>query len=327
MVNIAINGFGRIGRAILRIALERKMNVVAINDTHGAESAAYLFKYDSVYGPYRGTVEFKGNMLILNGKKIPVLAEREPDKLPWKSLKVDVVIESTGVFTDGHEAARHLTAGARKVIITAPAHNHDITIVPGVNQNLLKKEHRIVSIGSCTTNCTAPIVNSILNYLGIEYAMLTTIHAYTNDQVIQDSWHKSARRGRAGALNMVPTTTGAAEAVIEAIPALQGKMTGLSVRVPVPCGSLIDLTCEVSQSTTKEAVNLLFDKLSKGPLKGIIEYSTDPLVSSDIIGNSHSAVFDSLSTQVDGNLVKVLAWYDNEYGYSCRVADTIKMIA
>lgn len=325
-MNIAINGFGRIGRAIFKIALERKLNVVAINDTHGAEAAAYTLKYDSVYGKYNKEVEAKGSTLIIDKKRIHVLSERDPLKLPWKEMKIDVVIESTGAFTKAKDAAQHLKAGAKKIIITAPSPDADVTLVPCVNDAWLKKNHNIISVGSCTTNCAATVARALIDAFGVEYAMLTTVHAYTNDQVILDNAHHNVRRGRAAALNMIPTTTGAAEAVIATIPELKGRMTGLSVRVPVPCGSLTDLTIEVKKKTTVQAVNALLEKASKGTFKGIIEVSHEPLVSSDVIGNPHSAIVDALSTQVDGNLVKVLAWYDNEFGYSNRVIDVVQRL-
>lgn len=326
MVKIAINGFGRIGRQILKIALDRKLNVIAINDTHGAEAAAYTLKYDTIYGKYDKKVEARGNTLIIDGKKIAVLAERDPAKLPWRDLGIDVVIESTGVFTNAKDAAGHITAGAKKVIITAPAKDPDLTLVPRVNDSWLKSNHKIISVGSCTTNCAATVARALIDAFGVKYAMLTTVHAYTNDQVILDNAHHNIRRGRAAALNMIPTTTGAAEAVIAVIPELKGRMTGLSVRVPVPCGSLTDLTIEVQKKTDIAGVNKVLEKASKTNFKGIIEYSTDALVSSDIIGNPHSAIVDSLSTQVDGNLIKVLAWYDNEFGYSNRVVDVLERI-
>ncbi len=325
-MKIAINGFGRIGRAVFKIALERKLNVVAINDVHGAESSAYLLKYDSIYGPYKGKINVKKNSIVVNGKKVLVLSEREPEKLPWKKLGVDIVIESTGAFTDAREAKRHLLAGAKKVVITAPAKNPDVTIVPGVNDNWLKKSHRIISVGSCTTNAAATVAKVIRDEFGILWSMLTTVHAYTNDQVMQDNAHRSTRRGRAGALNIIPTTTGAAEAVLEVIPELKGRMTGLSIRVPVACGSLIDFTAEVKKKPSINEVNKALKKASQSHLKGIMEYSSDQLVSSDVIGNLHSAVIDSLSTQVDGNLVKVLAWYDNELGSSSRVVDVVQRL-
>jgi len=325
-MNIAINGFGRIGRAIFKIALDRKLNVVAINDAHGPESTAYMLKFDSVYGKYNHKVEAGKDFIKVDGKKIRVVSERDPLKLPWKSLGIDIVVESTGALTNAKEALSHIKAGAKKVIITAPAKNPDVTIVPGVNDAWLKSSHKIISVGSCTTNCTAIIAKVLLDTFGVRYAMLTTIHAYTNDQAIQDSAHHNIRRGRAGALNMVPTTTGAAETVIEVLPKLKGLMTGLSVRVPVACGSLTDLTVEVLKKATIKSVNAAFKKASQKSMKGIIEYSEDELVSSDVIGNPHSAVVDALSTQVDGNLVKVLAWYDNEYGYSQRVVDVVRML-
>lgn len=326
MVKVAINGFGRIGRSIFKILRDRKINVVAINDTHGAQAAAYALKYDSVYGKYHRTIETKDNYLIVDDRKIIVLAERDPLQLPWKQLGVDIVIESTGVFTAREGAMQHIQAGAKKVIITAPAKQPDCTLVPAVNDSVLKKTDQIISVGSCTTNCAATVARVILETLGINYAMLTTVHAYTNDQVIQDNPHHNIRRGRAAGLNIIPTTTGAAEAVIEAIPYLKDRMTGLSIRVPVACGSLIDLTCEVMRATTKEEVNQLLEKASKSIMKGIMTVSYDPLVSSDIIGLPYSAIVDGLSTQVDGNLVKVLAWYDNEFGYSNRVVDVVERL-
>lgn len=326
MVKVAINGFGRIGRAIFKIALARKLNVVAINDTHGAESSAYTLKFDTVYGKYNKRVEARGNTLIVDEHKIQVLSERDPLKLPWKQLGIDVVIESTGAFTNAKDAAAHIKAGAKKVIITAPAKDPDLTLVPCVNDSWLKSSHRIISVGSCTTNCAATVARALIDAFGVKYAMLTTVHAYTNDQVILDNAHHNIRRGRAAALNLIPTTTGAAEAVIAVIPELKGRMTGLSVRAPVPCGSLTDLTMEVIKKTDIATVNKVLEKASKSSFKGIIEYSTEALVSSDIIGNPHSAVVDSLSTQVDGNLVKVLAWYDNEFGYSNRVVDVIQRL-
>lgn len=325
-MNIAINGFGRIGRVIFRILKERGVNVTAINDPHGLESAEYLLKFDSVYGPFKGKVEKKDNNLIVDGKKIIVLSERDPLKLPWKQLKIDVVIESTGVFNEGNMASQHIIAGAKKVIITAPAKNVDAMIVPGVNLHNLHKMHNVISISSCTTNCLAPIVKVLNNYFGIERALMTTVHAYTNDQAIQDSEHKKLRRGRAGAANLIPTTTGAAHAVEEVLPELKGRLTGLAVRAPVICGSLVDLTAELRRNFTVDEINAIFKVESGKDMKGIIQYSEDELVSTDIIGTKYSAVFDSKSTQKSGNLVKVLAWYDNEYGYSNRVVDVVLMM-
>lgn len=326
MVKIGINGFGRIGRAILRIALARGLNVVAINDLHGAQSAAYTLKFDSVYGRHDKPVEARGDVLLVDGKKIHVLEERDPQRLPWRSLGVDIVIESTGLFTHAEDARAHIKAGAKKVIITAPAKNQDVTIVPGVNSHALKPTHSIISVGSCTTNCTAPVLKVLLDALEISSAMLTTIHAYTNDQVILDNAHHNVRRGRAAGLNMIPTTTGAAEAVIEVLPQLKGCMTGLSVRVPVACGSLIDLTCELKKKTSEKEVRKILEKAARTSMRGIMEYTEDQLVSSDIIANPHSVVIDASSIQLTGNLLKILAWYDNEFGYSNRVVDVIEMM-
>ena len=325
-MNIAINGFGRIGRAVFKIALQNKINVVAINDLMGVENIAYLLKYDSVYGRYEGKIKTKKNSIIVNNKKIKILNEKDPSNLPWDKLKVDIVVESTGFFTDREGASKHLQAGAKKVIITAPAEEPDITIVPGVNHKKLKKNHKIISVASCTTNCLVPVVKVLNDKFGIKRALMTTVHAYTNDQVIQDSPHKKIRRGRAAAINMIPTTTGAAKSVIEILPELLGKINGLAIRVPIACGSLVDLVVELKKKFTVNKINNTFKKAAKNELKGILEYSECNLVSSDIIGNPNSAVIDGLSTQVSGNLVKVLAWYDNEYGYSCRVIDVIKML-
>ncbi|MEK6824509.1 MAG: type I glyceraldehyde-3-phosphate dehydrogenase [Nanoarchaeota archaeon] len=261
-MNIAINGFGRIGRAIFKIALDRKINVLAINDTHGPESAAYMLKFDSVYGKYNRKVEAGKDFIKVDGKRIRIVSERDPLKLPWKQLGIDVVVESTGALTNAKDAISHIKAGAKKVVITAPAKSPDVTIVPGVNDAWLKPSHKIISVGSCTTNCAATIAKVLMDTFGVKYAMLTTIHAYTNDQAIQDSAHHNIRRGRAGALNMVPTTTGAAETVIEVLPKLKGLMTGLSVRVPVACGSLTDLTVEVLKKATVRSVNATLKPLA-----------------------------------------------------------------
>lgn len=328
-MNVAINGFGRIGRAVLKICLENKINVVAINDVHGPENAAYLLKFDSIYGRFKENISYDKDSLKIKGKKIKVLSEREISKLPWKQLKVDIIIESTGVFTNPKDASQHLKSGAKYVLITAPCKGEkpSLTIVPGVNHHLLKKDMKIISVASCTTNCLVPVVHVLHKNFGISRALMTTAHAYTNDQELHDSPHKKVRRGRAAALNIVPTSTGAAEAIDEVLPELTGKVNGLALRVPVPVGSLTDLVAEVSKRPTVEQVNQAFESASMKELKGILEYSKDELVSSDVIGNPHSAVLDSLSTQVDGNLVKVLAWYDNEFGYSNRVVDVIKMLS
>lgn len=325
-MRIGINGFGRIGRVIFRIAEDNGLEVVAINDLHGAENSAYLLKYDSVYGKYSKEVEAKDGNLYVDGKKTEVLGERDPYKLPWKKLGVDVVIESTGVFRDRLGAGQHLKAGAKYVLITAPAEKPDFTIVPGVNHKKLKKEHKLISIASCTTNCLVPVIKVLNDKFKIKRAMMTTIHSYTNDQSLQDTSHKKIRRGRAAAENIVPTTTGAAKSVVEVLPELLGKINGFAVRVPVVCGSLVDLTAEIKKKASVKQINLAFKRAANGELKGIMEYSEEELVSSDVIGNPHSAVIDSLSTQVDGNFVKVLAWYDNEYGYSCRVVNVVKML-
>jgi glyceraldehyde-3-phosphate dehydrogenase type I len=325
-MRIAINGFGRIGRLIFRIAFDRGANIVAINDLHGAENSAYLLKHDTVYGRYNRKISAKDGNLIVDGKRIRVLSERDPYKLPWKKLGVDLVVESTGVFRDRLGASSHLGNGVKYVIITAPANDPDITVVPGVNHAKLKKNHRIVSVASCTTNCLVPMVKVLHDKFQVQRAFFTTAHAYTNDQALHDSSHKKHRRGRAAAQNMVPTTTGASKSVTEIMPELLGRINGLAVRVPVVVGSLVDLTVEVRKKASANRVNSVFKKAAEGKLKGIIEFSNEELVSSDIIANSHSCVFDSLLTQTTGNLVKVLAWYDNEWGYSNRVVDVMRII-
>ena len=323
---VAINGCGRIGRTFLKIALEKGVNVVAVNDLLDPKTLAYFMKYDSVYGNLKVNIEAGDNFIKINGKKILVFSEKEPQNLPWKQLGVDIVIESTGFFVDKEGAGKHLTAGAKKVIISAPAKNPDITIVLGVNDQDLKKEHKIISMASCTTNCLAPIVKALNDDLGIEKGFMTTAHAYTNDQRIIDSPHKKLRRGRAGAINIIPTSSGATSAVGEVIPSLKGKMDGLALRVPVACGSIVDFVCITSRNTTVEEVNFIMKKAANGKMKGILEYTEDEIVSSDVIGNPASSIFDSKLTQVNGNLVKVLSWYDNEYGYSCRLVDLLRKL-
>jgi len=315
-MRVAINGFGRIGESVLKTALDKKINVVAINAIHGVKDAAYTVKYDSVYGKFKGKVSIKGKDLIINGKKIHVLSEHEIEKLPWKKLKIDVVVESTGVFR------------RRNVLVTAPMKDSpDLTIVPGVNHKKLKKSHKLISVASCTTNASAPVAKVLDDNFGIKFAFLSTVHGYTSSQALVDSSdEKDPRRGRAAAINLIPTTTGASEAVIQVLPELKGKLNGLALRAPVLDGSIIDFVAEVKKPVNVKKVNSAFKKAAKKGMKGIIEYSEDDLVSSDIIGNSNSAVFDSKLTEVEGNLVKVLAWYDNEYGYSCRVVDVIKML-
>lgn len=326
MVKIAINGLGRIGRAVLKLALEKKLDVVAINDLGSIESLVYLIKYDSVYGNFNGTVEGGKGFLKINNMKIAVFAEKDPEKLPWKKLGVDVVVESTGVFTDKEGAGKHIKAGAKKVIISAPGKNVDATIVLGVNEKTLKKEDKIISMASCTTNCLAPIVKILNDEFGIEKGFMTTVHAYTNDQVILDVPHKKLRRGRAGAINLIPTTSGATTSVGEVIPELKGKMDGLAIRAPVACGSIIDFVATLKKEVTKEQINAALKKASQKELKWILQYSEEELVSSDIIKNSYSSIFDSKLTQANGKMIKVLSWYDNEYGYSNRIIDLIKLL-
>lgn len=332
-MRVAINGFGRIGRAVFKIALDRGVNVVAVNDVHGIKDALYLLKYDSVYGNYDKNVKTSGDSLIVDGKKVKVLTERDPSKLPWKKLGVDVVVESTGVFTKKKDACMHFGIkkgeGAKKVLVTAPCKEGkpDLTVIPGVNHDKLKKNHDLLSVASCTSNCLIPITKIIHEKFGIKNALMSTVHAYTTSQGILDgSNEKDARRGRAAALNIIPTTTGAIKSLIEVMPELQGKVNGLSLRVPIACGSITDLVAEVKKSADVEKVNSAFRAAAKGKMKGIVQYSEDELVSSDIIANPHSAIVDSISTEVSGNLVKVLAWYDNEYGYSHRVVDVLKII-
>ncbi len=326
MVKIAINGLGRIGRAVLKIAIEKGINVVAINDLASIESIVYLMKHDSVYGNYEGKIEFGENFIKINRKKILVFSEKEPENLPWGELGVDVVVESTGKFTDREGANKHLWGGAKKVLISAPGKNPDITVVLGVNENQLKKEHKIISMASCTTNCLAPIVKVLNDNFKIERGYMTTVHAYTNDQVILDVPHKKLRRGRAGAVNLIPTTSGAATSVVEVIPELKGKLDGLAIRAPVPCGSITDFVAVLNAQVTKEQVNTALKNASEKELKGILEYSEEELVSSDIIKNPSSSIVDSILTQANGNLVKVLSWYDNEYGYSNRIVELIKRL-
>ena len=328
MINVAINGFGRIGRLVLRAGIKDKaISWVAVNDVTDAKTLAHLFKYDSVHGKYDGKVESTNDALIIDGKKIKVLSVLEPSKLPWKDMKIDVAVESTGKFTDREGAEQHLKAGAKKVLISAPAKNPDITIVMGVNEKMYdKSKHHIVSNASCTTNCLAPVVKILNDNFGVKKGFMTTIHAYTADQKLVDAPHKDLRRARHAALSIIPTTTGAAKSVAEVIPELKGKLDGLSFRVPVASGSITDFVCELEKSTTKEEINKIF-KENAEKLKGILEYSNEPLVSVDIITDPNSAIFDSeLTNVIGGNLVKVIAWYDNEWGFSERMIDVIKLI-
>lgn len=328
MVKVAINGFGRIGRQVLRIGLKKGFDFVAVNDLTDTKTLAYLYKYDSSHGVSEEEVSFDDKNIIINGKKILVLAEKDPAKLPWKNLGADIVIESTGLFTDKEKAGLHLNAGAKKVIISAPAKGDVKTIVLGVNEHTYNKDKdHIISNASCTTNCLAPVVKVLNDNFGIDYGFMTTIHAYTNDQKILDLPHKDLRRGRSAAVNIVPTTTGAAKSVSEVIPELKGKLDGVSVRVPVPCGSLTDFVCTLKKDGSKEEINRLFENVSRFHLKNILQYTEDEIVSMDIVGNPHSAIFDARSTMMlNPRYVKVFAWYDNEWGYSSRVVDLIKIV-
>ena len=324
--NIAINGFGRIGRLSLRGMLERHkkdLNVVAINDMADLKTNAHLFRYDSTYGIFPGEVEAGEGVLKIDGQKITVLNEKDPTRLPWKQLGVDIVIESTGVFTDGVKVRAHLEAGAKKAIITAPANNEDLTVVLGVNDNgYSPSKHHIVSNASCTTNCLAPLAKVLHDSFGIERGLMTTTHAYTNDQRILDLMHSDLRRARAGAMNIVPTSTGAAKAIGSVMPQLKGKLHGLSLRVPTSTVSIVDLVADLKNSASVEKVNGALKKAADGQLKGILAYTDEPLVSSDFRGNPASSIVDGLSTEmIEGKMVKVLSWYDNEWGYSCRVGD------
>ncbi|HDZ60948.1 MAG TPA: type I glyceraldehyde-3-phosphate dehydrogenase [Candidatus Pacearchaeota archaeon] len=325
-MKVAINGLGRIGRNVFKIALEKGVNVVAVNNMSGAKTLAYLLKYDSVYGKYDKKVEFGKDFVKINGKKIKVLSEADPAKLPWKKLGIDLVIESTGLFRKRKDAEKHLKAGAKKVIISAASKSADITIVLGVNQDKLKKQHKIISMASCTTNCLAPLAKVLEDTYGIKKGFMTTVHAYTTSQRILDSSHRKIRRGRAAATNIVPTTSGATTATIQVIPNLKGKLDGLALRVPVACGSIVDFVAELNKSVTKEQLNNTLRKNASGKLKGILEYTEDEIVSSDVIRNPHSSIIDGLSTIVIGNTVKILAWYDNEYGYSARMVELIKLL-
>ncbi len=330
-LRVGISGFGRIGRLVVRAAVDRgaPLEFVAVNDITDAPTLAHLLKYDSVHRVWPKAGPALDGCLQVAGKPIKVLAEKEPAKLPWKDLGVEVVLESTGKFTDRAGAAQHLAAGARNVLVSAPAKGGDLTFVIGVNDKLFDKgKHQVVSIGSCTTNCLAPVAKVLHDSFGIERGYMTTIHAYTNDQRILDLPHKDLRRARAAALSMIPTSTGAAKAIGEVLPDLKGKLDGISVRVPTPSGSLVDLVCVVKKSTSKDEINAAMKAASEGPMKGILEYCTEPIVSTDVIDNPHSSVFDALSTSVmDGTLVKVLSWYDNEMGFSQRVVDALLKMA
>jgi glyceraldehyde 3-phosphate dehydrogenase len=327
MKKIAINGFGRIGRMCFRSLIEKEnVEVVAINDLTDVKTLAHLLKYDSVHGRVKADVAADGNFLVVNGKKIEVLAMKDPSQLPWASMGIDIVIESTGIFTDKDGAEKHIAAGAKKVVISAPATGGVKTIVLGVNDNQIVETDVVLSNASCTTNCLAPMAKVLHDTFGIEKGYITTVHAYTADQRLQDSPHKDLRRARAAALSMVPTSTGAAKAVGEVLPELKGKLDGVAVRVPTPDGSLTDLVAVLKRDVTKEEVNAAIKKAAENEMKGIIEYCTDPIVSIDIVGNKHSCIFDADLTSVNGNLVKVMGWYDNEAGYSERVVELVSKI-
>jgi glyceraldehyde 3-phosphate dehydrogenase len=326
-----INGFGRIGRNVFRAAHARGADIdwVGVNDITDNETLAHLLRYDSILGPFPGEVEVTDNGLVVDGEELRVFAERDPAKLPWDEVGADVVIESTGFFTKRDDAAKHLGAGAKKVIITAPATEPDVTLALGVNEDAYDpQEHHVISNASCTTNCLAPVAKVLHEAIGIERGIMTTIHAYTSDQNLQDAPHKDLRRARAAAVNLVPTSSGAAKAVGLVLPELDGKLNGFAVRAPVITGSLVDLTCEVSRATSKEEVNeAVAAKADSGSLEGILKYSEDPLVSTDIVRSPYSSIFDApLTMVIDGKLVKVLAWYDNEWGYSNRVVDLAQRV-
>ncbi len=330
MINVAINGFGRIGRMVFRAAYEQgfeNIDIIAVNDLTDTKTLAHLLKYDSVHGKFKGEIGFDENSLHVNGKQIKVFAERDPTNLPWNDLHIEVVVESTGFFTKRGDAAKHLKAGAKKVLISAPSKDADFDIVIGVNEKDYDKEkHHIISNASCTTNCLAPVVKVLNDNFGVEKGFMTTVHAFTGDQRMVDAPHKDLRRARAAAVNIVPTTTGAAIAVTKVIPSLKGKLDGMAIRVPVPDGSITDFVCLLKRETSIEEVNTLFRNVAEHHLKGILEYTEDPIVSTDIIGNAHSSIFDSLSTKVMGNLVKVVSWYDNEWGYSHRMVDVVRKL-
>jgi len=329
-IKVAINGFGRIGRLLFRAAIEKdaKIDFLAINDIADAKTLAHLLKYDSIHGRFKADVQVKENNLVVNEKEIKVLTQRDPAMLPWKDLEVYLAVESTGLFTDREAASKHLQAGAKKVLISAPATNPDITVVLGVNHDKYDhNNHNILSNASCTTNCVAPVTKVLQENFGVKAGLMTTAHAYTNDQRIQDLVHKDLRRARAGAINIIPTTTGAAKAAGLVLPELKGKIDGIALRIPVPNVSIVDLTAILERDATKEEINAAFKKAAEGPLRNILEYTEDPIVSSDVNHSTYSAVLDAQSTMVvAGNLAKVLAWYDNEWGFSCRMVELIELI-
>ena len=325
---VGINGFGRIGRLVFRAAVAQGgIDIKAINDLTDAKTLAHLLKYDSTHGRFNGEVEADGDSLVVNGKPIRIIAERDPAKLPWGEIGAKAVLESTGLFSEREQAEAHIRAGAEKVVISQPAKGEDLTVVLGVNDDQLKPEHTILSNASCTTNCLAPMAKVLQESFGIVKGMMNTIHSYTNDQRILDLPHKDLRRARSAAVSMIPTTTGAAVAVGKVLPELAGKLDGLSIRVPTPDGSLTDFTAVLEKDATVEEINAAFQSAAEGSLQGVLEYSEDPLVLADIVGNAHSCIFDALSTNVvEGNMVKILGWYDNEWGYSNRCVDLLKRL-
>jgi glyceraldehyde 3-phosphate dehydrogenase len=331
-IKVGINGFGRIGRLLYRAAIERnaRIDFVAINDLADAKTNAHLLKYDSVHGRFNGTVEVKGNDLVVNGKTLKVLSQKDPALLPWKDLGVYLAVESTGLFTNREGASKHLTAGAKKVLISAPATDPDITVVLGVNDDKYDpNKHHILSNASCTTNGLAPISKVLADNFGLEKAFMTTCHSYTNDQKVQDLVHKDLRRARAAAINIIPTSTGAAKAIGEVLPSCSGRMNGVALRVPTPDVSIVDLTCVLGKEVTKEDINAAMKAAAEGPMKGILQYTEDPIVSTDLLHSTYSSVFDSELTMVLGgksNFVKVFSWYDNEWGFSCRMTELIELI-
>ena len=330
-VRVAINGFGRIGRNILRAIAEsgrKDIEVVGINDLGPVETNAHLLRFDSVHGRFPGEVTVKGDTISIGNGAMKVTAVKDPAQLPWKELGVDIALECTGIFTSKEKASMHLTAGAKRVIISAPADGADLTVVYGVNHDKLTKDHKIISNASCTTNCLAPVAKVLNDAVGIDKGFMTTIHSYTGDQPTLDTMHKDLYRARAAALNMIPTSTGAAKAVGLVLPELNGKLDGVSIRVPTPNVSVIDFKFVAKRATTKDEINAAIKAAAEGPLRGILEYCVDPIVSNDVIGNPHSSVFDALSTNVmQGDLVKTLSWYDNEWGFSNRVVDALVMMA
>ncbi|RLD41014.1 MAG: type I glyceraldehyde-3-phosphate dehydrogenase [Bacteroidetes bacterium] len=326
-VKVAINGFGRIGRITFRALLKKEnVEVVAFNDLTDTKTLAHLLKYDSVHGKFDGTVTVDGEYLVINGKKIRVYSERNPGDLPWGDLGVDIVAECTGIFRKREQMMLHIEAGAKKVLLSVPsaaANDVDSTIVMGVNDDDLKADHILVSNASCTTNCLSPVAKVLHDNFGIKTGLMNTIHSYTNDQIILDSPHKDLRRARSAAVSIIPTSTGAAKAIGLVIPELAGKLDGLAMRVPTPDGSVVDLTCDLEKTPTVEQINAAMKAAAEGPMKGVLEYCTDPIVSIDVVGNTHSSIFDADLTMVNGNIVKIVSWYDNEAGYSNRLADML----